>query len=342
LVEQKIGFIVGSSPSLARVLEQVRCVAPTTASVLLWGETGTGKELVARAIHSLSERCGKPFVKVNCAALPAGLIESELFGHERGAFTGALHRRTGRFELAHRGTIFLDEIGELPRDAQGKLLRVLQEREFERVGGGPPIPCDVRIVSATNRVLQAAVADGSFRADLYYRLNVFPIDLPPLRERRSDIPDLVSYFLRKHSARLGRCIDSVEAQSMQRLLAYRWPGNVRELDNIIERALILCKSSVLHIEPEVMGYPSPPFPAFELDSPSEECVAQRAAKLDSIQRQHILNTLQNTHWVVEGRRGAAIRLGLKPATLRHRMKRLGIVRRTPQMGVKTTSTGMGA
>jgi len=324
--------IVGASPALQKVLDRVNRVAPTDASVLIWGETGTGKELIARAIHSTSARADKPFIKINCAALPAGLVESELFGHERGAFSGAIQRRIGRFELAHGGTIFLDEIGEVPKDVQVKLLRVLQEREFERVGGGQTIKCDVRVVAATNRLLERAIQEGEFRADLYYRLNVFPINMPALRERAEDIPLLVQFFAQKYGPRVGRRIESVDAETLERLSTYPWPGNIRELENIIERALILSTTSVLRIDPESMGLSvNLPRPAPDRDgkSDSEEQEAADPGNLNSVQRVHILNTLRESNWVIEGQRGAAVRLGVKPATLRHRMKKLGIARTHP-------------
>jgi transcriptional regulator with GAF, ATPase, and Fis domain len=321
--------IVGASPALQKVLDKVNLVAPTDASVLIWGETGTGKELIARAIHSSSARADKPFIKINCAALPAGLVESELFGHERGAFSGAIQRRIGRFELAHGGTIFLDEIGEVPQDVQVKLLRVLQEREFERVGGGQTIKCDVRVIAATNRLLEKAVQEGEFRADLYYRLNVFPINMPALRDRKEDIPLLVQFFAQKYAPRVGRRIESIDAQTLQRLSGYPWPGNIRELENIIERALILSTTSVLRIDSETMGL-SVNLPSREpaRDDPSAPAADEAAASgnLNGVQRAHILNTLRETNWVIEGLRGAAVRLGIKPATLRHRMKKLGITR----------------
>jgi transcriptional regulator with GAF, ATPase, and Fis domain len=315
--------IIGSSAGLLAVLEQVKCVAPTDATTLVLGETGTGKELIARAIHSSSSRADKPFIKINCAALPSGLIESELFGHERGAFSGAIQRRTGRFELANGGTIFLDEIGEMPADVQVKLLRVLQEREFERVGGSQTIKVDVRVVAATNRDLHKAMRDSEFREDLFYRLNVFPVTLPPLRERASDIPQLVQFFIQKYGPRVGRHMNSVDEATMQRLMDYQWPGNIRELENIVERSLILATSGVFTIEAQFL-------PA-HVHVPTVEASAQRdqgasAGKLDSVQREHICTILQQSNWVLEGERGAARRLGMKPATLRHRMKRLGIYR----------------
>ncbi len=313
--------IVGASRGLLKVLENVQRVAATDANVLILGESGTGKELIARAVHSASKRADKPFIKINCAALPAGLVESELFGHERGAFSGALQRRLGRFELAHGGTIFLDEIGEVPLDVQVKLLRVLQEREFERVGGSQTIATDVRVIAATNRDLQKALADGSFRTDLYYRLNVFPVQMPALRERLEDIPLLVQFFVQKYASRVGRRIDSVDPDSMLRLARYHWPGNIRELENLVERALILASSPVLSIEPERLPV--------RQEATVSEVMAPDALPTDSlnaVQREHILEMLHKTRWVLEGERGAASLLGMKPATLRHRMKKLGIAR----------------
>ena len=323
------GEIIGASTGLLGVLESVRRVAPTDATALLLGETGTGKELIARAIHSASKRADKPFIKVNCATLPAGLIESELFGHERGAFSGAIQQRIGRFELAHGGSIFLDEIGDVPADVQVKLLRVLQEREFERIGGNQTISCDVRVIAATNRDLPKAVREGVFRADLYYRLNVFPIQLPALRERTADIPLLVQFFVQKYGARLGRRMETVAAETMERLTRYPWPGNIRELENIIERALILATSSQLSIDADVLPVPAgggEPASASPPATPAAVGAAPDDGQLDQVQREHIITTLRKTNWVVEGERGAAVRLGMKPATLRHRMKKLGIVR----------------
>ena len=321
--------IIGASTGLLGVLESVRRVAPTEATTLILGETGTGKELIARAIHSASKRADKPFIKVNCATLPAGLIESELFGHERGAFSGAIQRRIGRFELAHGGSIFLDEIGDVPADVQVKLLRVLQEREFERIGGNQTISCDVRVIAATNRDLPKAVREGAFRDDLYYRLNVFPIRLPALRERTADIALLVQFFVQKYGARLGRRVETVAAETMQRLTRYPWPGNIRELENIIERALILATSAELSIDVDVLPLPAgggEPAPAAAAPAAAVPAIAADSGQLNQVQREHILNTLQKTNWVVEGERGAAVRLGLKPATLHHRMKKLGIAR----------------
>jgi PAS domain S-box-containing protein len=305
------GEIVGQSPALTAVLENVRRVAATDSTVLITGETGTGKELIARAVHSSSSRRAKPLIKINCAALPAGLVESELFGHEKGAFTGAIARRVGRFELAQGGTIFLDEIGELPADAQAKLLRVLQEREFERVGGSVPIKVDVRVLAATNRDLLKAVGEKTFREDLYYRLSVFPVQLPPLREREEDIPPLVLFLVSKFATRIGKRIDGVDKETMRRLLSYSWPGNVRELENVIERALILANESILHIGPDIL-----PLGSLAHSLPE--------SSMQGVERDHILNVLKQTGGVIGGPRGAAKILSLHPNTLRSRMKKLGI------------------
>jgi len=320
--------IIGATAGLVQVLRNVQRVAPTDATVLILGETGTGKELIARAIHSTSNRADKPFIKINCAALPTGLIESELFGHERGAFSGAIQRRIGRFELAQGGTIFLDEIGEVSAEVQIKLLRVLQEREFERIGGNQTIKCDARIVAATNRDLAAAIAAGTFRQDLFYRLNVFPLTLPPLRARAEDIPLLVKFFVQKYGFRVGRRIESIDQATMDRLMCYPWPGNIRELENIIERALILAASPVLSIEAELLPSSVPGMrKATDQPPPGGPGHDGAAANdLESVQREHILAVLRQSRWVVEGEQGAAVRLGMKPATLRHRMKKLGISR----------------
>jgi formate hydrogenlyase transcriptional activator len=324
--EHNFEEIIGATAGLAQVIAKVARVAATDASVLITGESGTGKELIARALHSRSTRAEKPFIKVNCAALPVGLVESELFGHERGAFSGAIQRRIGRFELADTGTIFLDEIGEMPMDVQVKLLRVLQEHEFERIGNSHPIKSDVRVLAATNRDLQKSMREGGFRPDLFYRLNVFPIALPALRERTGDIPLLTHFFVQKHAARLGRRIEAVEAESIFRLMQYTWPGNIRELENVIERALILGSTPVLSIDPDLLGIeehnPAPAAP----QAATDRAPLSPSADLDSIQREHILSVLRGVHWVIEGSDGAAVRLGLKPGTLRHRMKRLGIKR----------------
>jgi PAS domain S-box-containing protein len=314
--------IVGSSAPMQAVLNHVRRVAATDASVLIQGESGTGKELIARAIHSASKRCHKPLIKINCAALPAGLVESELFGHEKGAFTGAIAKRTGRFELADGGTIFLDEIGEIPLETQVKLLRVLQEREFERVGGHAPIQVDVRVIAATNRNLLQAVAEKTFRDDLYYRLNVFPVFTPPLRERTDDIPLLVSYLIGKFSRRMDKRVEGISEASLRRLHAYRWPGNIRELENVIERAIILCDDPILEIDAGLLPGSAPTAGAL---SPMPE-----SGRLEAVEKQHIEAVLEQTGWVVEGEKGAARILGLNPSTLRYRMKKLNIAREPRQ------------
>jgi formate hydrogenlyase transcriptional activator len=308
--------IVGRSPALAAVLEHVRAVGPTDASVLVTGETGTGKELVARAVHSSSRRKDKPLIKVNCAALPAGLVESELFGHEKGAFTGAISRRTGRFELADGGTIFLDEIGELPLDMQAKLLRVLQEGEIDRIGGKAPVEVNVRVIAATNRDLAQSVRDKTFREDLFYRLNVFPIRLPALRERRTDIPLLAHYFADRITMQLGKSISGFDPATLDRLTAYAWPGNIRELENTIERAVILCVGRTLEVPAEMLPAQAAPLASATSDS----------TDLESVERSHIISALQKTSWVIDGPRGAAQILGLHPNTLRSRLKKLGISR----------------
>jgi PAS domain S-box-containing protein len=310
--------IVGRSPALAEVLDHIRAVAPTDATVLVTGETGTGKELIARAIHSVSRRKDKPLIKVNCAALPAGLVESELFGHEKGAFTGAISARVGRFELADGGTIFLDEIGELPLEMQAKLLRVLQEGEIDRIGGKKPVEVNVRVIAATNRDLTGAVRDKTFREDLFYRLNVFPIRLPALRERRADIPLLASYFAMRSASQLGKPIDGIDPLTMERLALYAWPGNIRELENIIERAVILTKGRTLEVAADML--PS--------DAGDSAIVSAGGVgtNLEAIEREHIQAVLRQTKWVIEGARGAAQILGLHPNTLRSRIKKLGLVR----------------
>ncbi len=308
--------IVGRSPAILAVLNHVRRVAATDAAVLIQGESGTGKELIARAIHSASHRRDKPLVKINCAALPSGLVESELFGHEKGAFTGAIAKRIGRFELADGGTIFLDEIGEIPPEVQVKLLRVLQEQEFDRVGGKAPIQVDVRVIAATNRNLLQAVADKAFRDDLYYRLNVFPVLMPPLRERVGDIPLLTRFLIDKFAPKIGRRIEGIDERSLERLRAYRWPGNIRELENVIERAIILTDGPLLEIGPDML--PGTAEAADRFEHP------EGGATLEEIERQHILSVLEQTRWTVEGPNGAARILDLHPSTLRYRMKKLGI------------------
>jgi transcriptional regulator with GAF, ATPase, and Fis domain len=311
--------IIGRSQPLLEVLHQVDQVAPTEATVLILGETGTGKELIARAIHNRSARKQRALIKVNCATIPPTLVESEFFGHEKGAFTGALTRKVGRFELAHGGTIFLDEIGELPLDLQVKLLRVLQEGEFERLGATTTTRVDVRVIAATNRNLAPAVAAGEFRADLYYRLNVFPVTLPPLRHRREDIPLLVWYFITKNQGKLGKKIDRVPAPVMDALIAYAWPGNIRELANVLERAVILSPGSTLVLHDVLEATPSPDLPAAPVHSP--------AHNLEGVERAHILAVLEACQWRIKGAGHAAARLGLPPSTLRSRMKKLGITRR---------------
>jgi PAS domain S-box-containing protein len=305
--------LVGSSPSLKKVLSSVERVAPTESTVLITGETGTGKELIARAIHNLSPRKDKPLVKVNCAAIPAGLIESELFGHEKGAFTGALARRIGRFELADKGTLFLDEIGDLPLDLQSKLLRVLQEGEFERVGGTQTIKVSVRVIAATNRDLAALAKSGHYRPDLYYRLNVFPINLPPLREREGDLPQLAQYFVHKYAAAQGKKIERISEQSWAALRQYRWPGNIREFQHVIERAVILTEGPEL----AVVDW---------LASPGQTADGGQLPTLEELERAHIVRVLEHARWRVSGDQGAAAMLGLKPTTLEARMKKLGITR----------------
>jgi PAS domain S-box-containing protein len=313
--------IVGASPALRRVLKQVEQVASTDSTVLITGETGTGKELIARAIHSRSPRRDRPLIKLNCAALPSGLVESELFGHEKGAFTGAIEKRIGRFALAHGGTIFLDEIGEMPLDVQAKLLRVLQEREFEPVGSTRTVAIDVRVIAATNRDLARAVAERAFRADLFYRLNVFPVALPPLRERPIDIPLLIHYFVAKYRGKIGRNIEHVSQAALDQLAAYAWPGNVRELENIVERAVILSPGPELEIGPDVLHPAGALSPAAAKPPPGSS-----SGTLADTERREIIRALEQSRWVIEGPRGAAGILGLHPNTLRSRMKKLGISR----------------
>ncbi len=320
--------IIGQSPSLVAALENVRRVAPTDASVLITGETGTGKELIARAIHSNSSRSDKPLIKINCAALPTGLVESELFGHERGAFSGAISRRIGRFELAHGGTIFLDEVGEVPLDVQVKLLRVLQEREIERVGGNTPIKADVRVIAATNRDLQKAMREGIFRQDFFYRLNVFPVQVPPLRERKQDIPLLVKFLIHRYSMQVGKRIEGVSQETMQRLMQYNWPGNVRELENVIERAVILNSTEFLEIAPELLPSIAP---TNAESTPVTTPLPRLTGSLKDIEREHILAALQSSNWVIEGDHGAAKSLNMHPNTLRSRIKKMGLTRPTHEI-----------
>jgi formate hydrogenlyase transcriptional activator len=311
--------IVGTSPVLQTVLSRISKVAPSDSTVLITGETGTGKELVARAIHRRSQRSKRAFVSVNCAAIPRDLIASELFGHEKGAFTGAVQRRLGRFEMADGGTIFLDEVGELSPDTQVALLRVLQEREFERVGGGQPIRVDVRVIAATNRDLEAAVASGIFRQDLFYRLNVFPIDVPPLRERKDDIMMLVEYFVQRYATRAGKSIRLIEKRTLDLLQCYGWPGNIRELQNVIERSVILSSADVLSVEESWLPREkSSPASRREASSSLGRPIEQRS------EREIIEAALSAARGRVSGRSGAAAKLGIPPSTLDHRIKALKI------------------
>jgi DNA-binding NtrC family response regulator len=306
--------IVGASTLVRNLLEKVKRVAPTDSTVLILGETGTGKELIARAIHHLSPRRTQPLVKVNCGAIPTGLVESELFGHEEGAFTGARERRLGRFELAHGGTILLDEVGELPLDTQVKLLQVLQEKQFERVGSSRSQQVDVRVLAATNRDLTQAVKDKTFREDLYYRLNVVPLVVPPLRERREDIPLLMRHFLTKFGKRLGKRLQEPDADTLRRLAAYAWPGNIRELQNVIERAVVLSAGPAVVVDD------------WFVPASGEATPGRSACTLEEAERVHLLYVLEQTRWTIEGKEGAAAILGLKPSTLRSRMQKLGIRR----------------
>ncbi|HZI51487.1 MAG TPA: sigma 54-interacting transcriptional regulator [Terriglobia bacterium] len=311
--------IVGKSQALRRILQQIENVAATDSTVLILGETGTGKELIARAIHNLSGRTGHTFVKLNCSAIPAGLLESELFGHERGAFTGAIAQKIGRFELADGGTLFLDEVGDIPLELQPKLLRVLQEQEFERLGSTRTISTNVRLVAATNRDLETMVGNREFRSDLFYRINVFPIIAPPLRERLEDVPLLVRYFAQKLSRRMNKRIETVSEETMNAMMRYHWPGNIRELENFVERAVILTKGTNLNA------------PVFELErhvsSPEADGAAgEKLATMEAAEREHILNALRSTRWTIAGPNGAAARLGMKRTTLQSRMKKLGITR----------------
>jgi formate hydrogenlyase transcriptional activator len=314
--EHRFEQIIGNSPALEAVLAQVERVAPTGSTVLIQGETGTGKELIAHAIHNLSSRCGRPFVRVNCAAIPLDLLESELFGHEKGAFTGAIMQKTGRFELADKGTLFLDEVGDIPPALQPKLLRVLQEQEFERLGSTRTHQVDVRLVTATNRDLTEMVREGQFRSDLYYRLNVFPIELPPLRDRREDIPGLVAHFVEKCGRRMGKQIEQIPSETMSALSSYHWPGNIRELQNLIERAVILSNDGVL------------PNPLPTTTATRSVVSSPAGTTLRDSERTLILRTLEGVGWVIGGPKGAAAKLGLKRTTLIHKMHKLGISRPT--------------
>jgi formate hydrogenlyase transcriptional activator len=324
--ERTFERIIGNSAALESVLEQVEQVAPTDSTVLIEGETGTGKELIAHAIHNASQRCGRPFIKLNCAAIPLDLLESELFGHEKGAFTGAIAQKIGRFEMADKGTLLLDEVGDIPAALQPKLLRVLQEQEFERLGSGRTHKVDVRLVAATNRDLIKMVARGQFRSDLYYRLNVFPILLPALRERREDIPALVTHFMKLFSRRMGKQVDSVPPETMAAFQWYSWPGNIRELQNLVERAVILSRDDVL---------PNPLHKKqTELMIPGVHRARtfQSSMTLEDSDRALIVETLEQAGWIVGGPRGAAAKLGLKRTTLLAKMRRLGISRPISEEG----------
>ena len=303
---------------MKRILKQVQTVAPTDSTVLIMGETGTGKELIARAIHNLSKRRERTFVKINCAAIPTGLLESELFGHERGAFTGAIAQKAGRFELGHQGTLFLDEVGDIALELQSKLLRVLQEQEFERLGSTRTIHVDVRLVAATNRDLAQMVAEKQFRSDLYYRLNVFPITAPPLRERAEDIPSLVRYFAQKYGQRMNKEILTIPTEVMNTLTKYHWPGNIRELENFIERAVILSPGPDLRV----------PLSELKRSLETQHVGSAGTKTLEEAEREHILKVLEETMWVVSGPSGAATRLGMRRTTLQARMQKLGIMRRS--------------
>jgi formate hydrogenlyase transcriptional activator len=330
--------IVGKSESLRRVLTLVETVAPTDSTVLIYGETGTGKELIARAVHNLSSRRSNAFVKLNCAAIPTGLLESEMFGHEKGAYTGAIAQRIGRFELAHRGTVFLDEIGEIPLELQPKLLRVLQEREFERLGSTRTLRTDARLIAATNRDLEALVNDQKFRSDLYYRLNVFPVRVPALRERPDDIPLLVRHFVQQFSRRMNRSVDTIPSETMTTLVRYHWPGNIRELQNVIERAVILSSGSVLRVPTDELRLriSAKGDGSVLRDSGTETPTAGDSGKgrlraaLNDAERQEIVATLEKTNWKVAGPNGAAALLGMNRSTLQSRMQKLGV--RIPRAG----------
>ena len=323
------GPIVGRSRVLEGVLQIASVVAPTDSSVLIQGETGTGKELIARAIHNWSTRRGCAFVKLNCAAIPGGLLESELFGHEKGAFTGAIAQKAGRFEVAHKGTLFLDEVGDIPLELQSKLLRVLQEQEFERLGSNRTHKVDVRLIAATHRDLESMVRQSTFREDLYYRLRVFPIQVPPLRKRTEDIPELARHFTSTCAQRMNKDIDHIPAETMEALARYSWPGNIRELQNFIERAVILSPCSVLCAPIDELQYSNA--------RPETGIVLSRLAE---VEREHILRALRASKWVVGGRSGAAELLGMKRTSLIYRMHKLGIVRPQPQPKERVASSGV--
>jgi formate hydrogenlyase transcriptional activator len=312
--EHNFEELIGESRTFKRILKQVETVAPTDSAVLIRGETGTGKELLARAIHNLSARRERTLVKVNCAAIPMGLLESELFGHEKGAFTGAITQRIGRFELAHKGTLLLDEVGDIPLELQPKLLRVLQEQEFERLGSTRTQRVDVRLIAATNSDLEKMVADKKYRSDLYYRLNIFPITIPPLRERAEDIPALARFFTQKYARRLKKRIEAISAEAMAALIGYHWPGNVRELEHFIERAVVLTQGTELEVSPSEL-------------KPTASTAPVSISTLEAAEREHILRALEESDWIVGGPKGAAVRLGMKRTTLQSRMQKLGIERR---------------
>ena len=324
--ERTFERIIGNSAALESVLDQVEQVAPTDSTVLIEGETGTGKELIAHAIHNASQRCGRAFIKLNCAAIPLDLLESELFGHEKGAFTGAIAQKIGRFEMADKGTLFLDEVGDIPPALQPKLLRVLQEQQFERLGSGRTHQVDVRLVAATNRDLAKMIARGQFRSDLYYRLNVFPIFLPALRERREDVPALIEHFMKMFSRRMGKQVNSIPPETMAAFQWYSWPGNIRELQNLVERAVILSRDSLL---PNPL--PKKP-PGVMITSQHHSQAFQSSMTLEDSDRALVVETLEQSGWVVGGPRGAAAKLGLKRTTLLAKMRRLGISRPAPQDG----------
>jgi formate hydrogenlyase transcriptional activator len=327
--EMNFAQIIGNSASLRRVLKNVETVAPTDSTVLIYGETGTGKELIARAIHDLSPRKSKPFVKLNCAAIPTGLLESELFGHEKGAFTGAIAQRIGRFEVANGGTIFLDEIGEIPLELQTKLLRVLQEREFERLGSSRTLRTDARLIAATNRDLEAMVSEQKFRSDLFFRLNVFPVHVPPLRERQGDIPVLVRHFTQQFARRMKKAMSTIPSAAMDALCRYHWPGNIRELQNVIERAVIISAGPTLSVDVSDLKFPNADPPVEKPASPKSTNGALHDV-LEETERQQILKALKESNWVVAGTNGAAAHLGMKRSTLQLRMHKLGIARGSGQ------------
>jgi formate hydrogenlyase transcriptional activator len=326
--EMNFAQIIGNSASLRKVLKHVETVAPTDSTVLIYGETGTGKELIARAIHDLSPRRSKPFVKLNCAAIPTGLLESELFGHEKGAFTGAIAQRSGRFEVADGGTIFLDEIGEIPLELQTKLLRVLQEREFERLGSSRTLRTNARLIAATNRDLEAMVSEQKFRSDLFFRVNVFPVHVPPLRERQGDIPLLVRHFTQEFSRHMKKVIETIPSAALDALCRYQWPGNIRELQNVIERAVIISTGPTLSVDVSDLKFPKASHAIEETTSLKSPTTGGLHDVLEQSERQQILRALEQCNWVVAGLNGAAALLGMKRSTLQQRIRKLGIARRS--------------